>query len=126
MFDVPTGQLLASSTGQYGFAINGELAGDFAGYQSIANAGDVNGDGFEDVIIGAVSSDAAGTNAGRAYVVFGGTGGYSNFDLSQLSVAGNGKGFIINGGSPQDLAKLVASELVKWARVVKASGAKAD
>ena len=37
------------------------------------------------------------SNAGRAYVVFGGTGGYSNFDLSQLSVAGNGKGFIING-----------------------------
>jgi len=36
------------------------------------------------------------------------------------------QGFIINGGSPQDLAKLVASELVKWARVVKASGAKAD
>ena len=63
----------------------------------IANAGDVNGDGFEDVIIGAVSSDVAGTNAGRAYVVFGSTGGYNNFDLSQLSVAGNGKGFIING-----------------------------
>lgn len=36
------------------------------------------------------------------------------------------QGFFINAGSPQDLAKLVSSELVKWARVVKESGAKAD
>ena len=31
-----------------------------------------------------------------------------------------------NQSSAQDLAKLVSSELVKWARVVKESGAKAD
>ncbi len=36
------------------------------------------------------------------------------------------QGFILHGGTPQDLARLVSSELAKWARVVKASGAKSD
>jgi tripartite-type tricarboxylate transporter receptor subunit TctC len=36
------------------------------------------------------------------------------------------QGYTINGGSPQDLGNLVRSELVKWARVVKESGAKAE
>ena len=34
------------------------------------------------------------------------------------------QGYTINGGSPQDLGNLVRTELVKWARVVKESGAK--
>jgi len=36
------------------------------------------------------------------------------------------QGYTINGGSPQDLAALVRIELVKWAKVVKESGAKAE
>lgn len=36
------------------------------------------------------------------------------------------QGFTINGGSPQDLGALVRAELVKWAKVVKESGAKAE
>ncbi len=36
------------------------------------------------------------------------------------------QGYTINGGSPQDLGNLVRAELVKWARVVKESGAKAE
>ena len=36
------------------------------------------------------------------------------------------QGYTINGGSPQDLGNLVRAELVKWAKVVKDSGAKAD
>ncbi len=36
------------------------------------------------------------------------------------------QGYTINGGSPQDLGALVRSELVKWARVVKESGAKVE
>ena len=49
----------------------GEAAGDQFGY-SVGAAGDVNGDGFADVIVGARMNDAAGTDAGRAYVFFGG------------------------------------------------------
>src|SRR5262245_3888719 len=40
---------------------------------SVASAGDVNGDGYADVIVGAPTNDAGGGNAGRAYVYFGGS-----------------------------------------------------
>src|SRR5262249_47181052 len=51
--------------------LTGEAPGDLFGI-SVASAGDVNGDGYADVIVGAYSNDAGGNNAGRAYVYFGG------------------------------------------------------
>ncbi len=36
------------------------------------------------------------------------------------------QGYTINGGTPQDLGTLVRTELVKWAKVVKESGAKVE
>ncbi len=50
--------------------MNGEMISDRFGY-SVSSAGDVNGDGFSDVIIGSINNDAGGMNAGRAYVYFG-------------------------------------------------------
>ncbi|MBL0108385.1 MAG: FG-GAP repeat protein [Ignavibacteria bacterium] len=50
----------------------GFAAGDQFGY-SISSAGDVNGDGYSDLIIGAPFNDAGGLNAGRAYIYFGGS-----------------------------------------------------
>ena len=44
---------------------------------SVGTAGDVNGDGFSDVIVGAPGRDAARTDEGRAYVYFGSSGGVS-------------------------------------------------
>ncbi|MFH1194775.1 MAG: FG-GAP-like repeat-containing protein [bacterium] len=41
---------------------------------AVSGGGDVNGDGFDDVVIGAHYNDAGGSNAGRAYIFFGGTG----------------------------------------------------
>lgn len=52
--------------------MNGIVAGDLFG-ASVACAGDVNGDGFADVIAGARQNDAGGINAGRTYIFFGGT-----------------------------------------------------
>ena len=49
----------------------GESVGDYFGF-SVSTAGDVNGDGFSDVIVGAYTNDAGGTDAGRAYIFFGG------------------------------------------------------
>jgi hypothetical protein len=69
---------------------------------SVAGAGDVNGDGLADLIVGARQSDpASGSNAGRSYVVFGKSGSGA-VDLSAIA-AGNG-GFVINGQCAYDLS----------------------
>ena len=49
----------------------GEAPGDFAGRTSYA--GDVNGDGFDDILIGASYEDSAGDNAGATYLLLGGS-----------------------------------------------------
>ncbi|MCK6519752.1 integrin alpha, partial [Myxococcota bacterium] len=51
----------------------GESVGDIAG-RSVAGAGDVNGDGYDDLLIGAQWSDVGGEDSGAAYLVLGGPG----------------------------------------------------
>ncbi|ELS04788.1 FG-GAP repeat protein [Xenococcus sp. PCC 7305] len=87
---------LSTLDGTNGFAINGIDAGDFTG-DSVSNAGDVNADGIDDIIIGA---SVANDNVGESYVVFGSTNGFaSSLDLSALD--GN-NGFILKGIDPVD------------------------
>ena len=61
--------------------LSGEAAGDGFGC-SVASAGDVNDDGFADLVIGALGNDFATTTAGRAYVYFGGPGATFDGDLA--------------------------------------------
>ena len=74
-----------------GFVINGHNNNDQSGY-SVESAGDVNGDGLGDLIVGARYSDASRTDAGRSYVVFG-KGNSAPVSLSNLGSSG----FVING-----------------------------
>jgi hypothetical protein len=54
-----------------GFVMVGEAIADLAG-SSVSGAGDVNGDGIPDLIVGAWRADPNGSDSGRTYVVFGG------------------------------------------------------
>jgi hypothetical protein len=69
--------------GTQGFRLDGVNAYDLSG-GSVA-AGDVNGDGKTDLIIGALYGSYSASNAGSTYVAFGHTRGYSWPVTSSLS-----------------------------------------
>jgi len=92
-------ELASLSTG--GFLMNGHSARDESGI-SVASAGDVNGDGLADLIVGAWQSDLPSqTNAGRSYVMFGRSSS-SAFELSSLHTGSSTAGFVINGQGASD------------------------
>jgi len=85
---------LSSLDGSNGFRLNGEMTNDFFG-ASVSNAGDFNGDGFADLIIGAPGAGTNGLYSGSSYVVFGRASGFAaTLDLSSLD--GN-NGFRVDG-----------------------------
>ncbi|CAD7698190.1 unnamed protein product, partial [Ostreobium quekettii] len=96
-FDPP---VLSQLNGTYGFRLDGEEASDFSGFVS-SSAGDINGDGFDDIIVGARSANPGGTtDAGTTYIVFGKSSGFTTpFDLS--SVDGT-NGFRLDGVNAED------------------------
>jgi hypothetical protein len=61
--------------GTKGFKLFGEGINDNSG-NSVSGAGDVNGDGIGDIIIGAPKCDNTATMVGRSYVVFGHRGAW--------------------------------------------------
>lgn len=66
--------------------LNGASANDFFGH-SVSSAGDINGDGFSDIIAGAPFNDAAGNEAGRAYVFLGGAAMDNTADITITGAA---------------------------------------
>ncbi|WP_164229304.1 integrin alpha [Wenzhouxiangella sp. XN201] len=88
--------------GSNGFQLIGENEGDRSGY-SVSRAGDVNGDGRGDVIIGAFLADVDGhSTAGRVYVVFGGDGSFP--DTLELDALDGFNGFRLEGVAVGDHA----------------------
>jgi hypothetical protein len=105
---------LETLDGTAGFRLIGIDAGDASG-RSVSSAGDVNGDGFADLIIGAPAAESAGgpESDGESYVVFGGnfTGAMTHLGMSgddtltgsaatESFVGGTGNDLLIgNGGA---------------------------
>ncbi|MDD3647712.1 MAG: integrin alpha, partial [Candidatus Dojkabacteria bacterium] len=75
----------------------GENADDWAGvFSSVSSAGDVNGDGFGDILIGAYKYDNILTDEGKVYIIFGKETGWTmnmslaNSDASFVGEESNG------------------------------------
>ncbi len=83
---------LSSLNGTNGFKLDGEVSGDYSGYW-VCGPGDVNGDGYEDILIGAYGYNG---NTGRNYVVFGGNNIGRTGLISLVSLNGT-NGFILDG-----------------------------
>ena len=98
-----------------GLTVYGDDAGDLSGRR--VAAGDINGDGTDDLIIGAWLADpAGGADAGETYVIYGGGSLPASIDLNSQSAgltvygddAGDYSGFNlaagdINGDGTDDL-----------------------
>jgi hypothetical protein len=67
----------------------GESAGNATGW-AVAGAGDVDGDGIEDVLVGAPGADAVANDAGSAYLILGPRSG--EIDLASADGRVNGGG----------------------------------
>ncbi|MFC1467692.1 IPT/TIG domain-containing protein [Verrucomicrobiota bacterium] len=88
---------LGSLDGANGFRIEGLSEDDESGC-SVSSAGDVNGDGFADIIIGARNAEAGGkVQAGSCYVIFGKSANFSSTIL--LGALDERAGFRIDGAS---------------------------
>lgn len=82
-------------TGSNGFAMTGVAVGDGVGF-SVAAAGDHNGDGFDDLIIGAPFADPSGDDSGKSYVVFGKASGFPSM-LALSGLTGGSSGYALAG-----------------------------
>jgi hypothetical protein len=97
-----TGSLpLSTLDGSNGFVLQGLEASDNTG-QLVAPAGDVNGDGLGDLLLGAYKADPGGrSEAGKAYVVFGASGIGASGTVSLAALDGS-NGFVVNGAIAGD------------------------
>jgi len=104
------GNLDLANLGTAGFRIDGARKNDHAGL-SVAGAGDLNGDGIDDVIVGAPGADVNGrTGSGAAYVIYGRrTADPGTVDLARITTTQASRGMRIDGASAGDAAGTAVS-----------------
>ncbi|MDQ0463386.1 Ca2+-binding RTX toxin-like protein [Caulobacter ginsengisoli] len=102
----PASFSLADLDGTNGFEIHGAGSSALLGI-SAASAGDFNGDGLADIVIGASSADVGFTNSGAAYLIFGKASGWSgSFDVTTLN---GSNGVTISGSGSANAGASVTS-----------------
>lgn len=103
----PTNLDLSTLNGTNGFIIEGFEAESFSG-AAVSSAGDINGDGLQDLIIGAFASDSNSlSDSGQTYVVFGSNQPLPNrFNLANLDGT---NGFKIDSDQALDYAGISVS-----------------
>ncbi|MXP27181.1 hypothetical protein GRI39_14220 [Altererythrobacter indicus] len=84
-----------------GFIIYGEFGGDKFG-RSVSGGADLNGDGYNDIVVSTTSNDVGGDNAGMVYVIYGSATGFGSSNgqgsnVVDLSTLQSSEGFIIQG-----------------------------
>lgn len=111
-------RVFSGADGSTLFTFVGDSAGDLLGF-SVSDAGDVNNDGFYDVIAGAPGDDDTGTGAGSARIFSGADGstlytffGNGSFDAFGSSVSGAGD---MDGDGFDDV-------IVPWISAMSAKG----
>ncbi|MFT4976192.1 MAG: hypothetical protein ACI8S6_002088, partial [Myxococcota bacterium] len=67
--------------------LTGANDNDRAGY-AVSSAGDIDGDGAADILVGAYSNDDGASDAGAAYLVLGGTSGTVDLDSADAILTG--------------------------------------
>jgi len=90
---------LSSLSGSDGFRLDGVAVNDYSGI-SVSAAGDINGDGIGDLIVGAYYADPNGSESGSSYVVFGKSTGFTS-PLALSSLTGS-NGFRLDGVAASD------------------------
>ncbi|WP_197169020.1 GEVED domain-containing protein [Novipirellula galeiformis] len=102
---------LSSLDGSNGFVIHGVDSGDSSGI-SVSGAGDVNGDGISDLVIGAFLANGSGngqSNAGESYVIFGRDAEDPFAASIDLSLLDGSNGFVIHGIDSDDSSGISVS-----------------
>ncbi|MEO8494716.1 MAG: dockerin type I domain-containing protein [Planctomycetota bacterium] len=73
-----------------GFVLTNVIPQDLTGF-SVSNAGDINADGFDDLLVGAPVAPIIGAGTGSTYVIYGKASGFKDIDLSSSISATDGK-----------------------------------
>ena len=105
IFGKPSGWTIDTNLSHADASFLGEHAEDWSGAR-VACAGDVNGDGYDDILIGAPFNDDVHYDAGKTYLIFGKASGWamntslSNADASFIGITwdDNSGGAIASAG----------------------------
>ena len=86
-----TGLIMLSRAADYRFG--GALAGDYTG-EAVSTAGDVDGDGLDDILIASALADDGGTDAGEVHLFLGATlsGGTGEYTFAEADYSFTGQG----------------------------------